>query len=87
MVSCQQASDGSVARACNATSAVAHPVLLLSRWDTTNSYHTLEEALSVFVSLAVAGQQGALTDALRAGLQLVVADTHRPGFYMEVSFP
>lgn len=45
---------------------VAHPVLLLSRQDSTNVFRTLEEAVTVFVALAALDDR----DLAKQGLQV-----------------
>ncbi|GFR47853.1 hypothetical protein Agub_g9636, partial [Astrephomene gubernaculifera] len=59
---------------------VLHPVLLLTRWDPTNALHSLEEAVTAFVTLAVLDDP----DLRTQGLQVVVADGKPDGFFLDV---
>ncbi|PNW72430.1 hypothetical protein CHLRE_16g678997v5 [Chlamydomonas reinhardtii] len=59
---------------------VLHPVLLLTRWDTTNAFHSLEEVVTTFISLAVLNDER-LVDQ---GLQVVIADGKPDGYYLDV---
>ncbi|GIL54066.1 hypothetical protein Vafri_9624, partial [Volvox africanus] len=59
---------------------VEHPVLLLSRVDSTSAFRTFEEIVSTFTLLA------ALKDAdiSQNGLQVVLADGKPDGFYLDL---
>ncbi|KAG2447351.1 hypothetical protein HYH02_007680 [Chlamydomonas schloesseri] len=59
---------------------VLHPVLLLTRWDTTNAFHSLEEVVTAFISLAVLNDER-LVDQ---GLQVAIADGKPDGYYLDV---
>ncbi|GIM10137.1 hypothetical protein Vretimale_13907 [Volvox reticuliferus] len=62
------------------TGIVDHPVLLLSRLDSTSAFRTFEEIVSTFTLLA------ALRDPeiLQKGLQVVLADGKPDGFYLDL---
>jgi hypothetical protein len=53
----QDGQERAVRQACtlgtNKTAIVEHPVLFLYRYDTTNSYHNMENVLAVFATLAM----------------------------------
>lgn len=77
----QGGSAADVATPCSSSLATRHPVLLLKRWDTTNSFHTLEEVVTALVTLAAAPEEAGFKER---GIQVVIADTSTPGYYMEV---
>ncbi|KAK9830509.1 hypothetical protein WJX72_012144 [[Myrmecia] bisecta] len=60
-----------------ANQIVAHPLFFLERYDPTNIFHFLEEIVTTFISLAVAGFDPG------EGLQVVVIDGMQKGLYVE----
>ncbi|GLC48033.1 hypothetical protein PLESTB_000051600 [Pleodorina starrii] len=60
--------------------AVEHPVLLLSRYDSTNAFRTVEEVLFAFTALS------ALRDprVAKQGIQVVLVDGKPDGFYLDL---
>ncbi|GAX76616.1 hypothetical protein CEUSTIGMA_g4062.t1 [Chlamydomonas eustigma] len=80
----QEDQDRSVRQACtlgtNKTAIVEHPVLFLYRYDTTNSYHNMENVLAVFTTLA-------MLDSLliaQHGVEVVIVDGKSLGYYLEI---